>query len=118
MPAVDEDGNIFKFVDDSGLIIKTKKGLIVLSGCGHSGICNTIEYAKKITGENKILAAIGGFHLKEVDDCSLKTIDYMKANQVENVYLAHCVSDVVCDKFLTDLPMQTKVIKTGEVYIF
>ena len=39
------------------------RGLIVLSGCGHAGIVNTVRYAQKLTGEPKIAAIIGGFHL-------------------------------------------------------
>ena len=39
------------------------KGLVILTACGHSGIINTINYAKKVTRINKIYAVIGGFHL-------------------------------------------------------
>lgn len=58
------------------MVIKTGIGIIVISGCSHSGICNTVEYAKKITNDNRVLAVIGGFHLKEVDECTIKTIEY------------------------------------------
>lgn len=50
--------------DDQGLVINVKgKGLVVLSGCGHAGIINVINYAQEITGEQKVHAVIGGFHL-------------------------------------------------------
>jgi len=50
--------------DDSALVMHLQgKGLVVLSGCAHSGIINTIEYAIKITGIQKVHAVIGGFHL-------------------------------------------------------
>jgi 7,8-dihydropterin-6-yl-methyl-4-(beta-D-ribofuranosyl)aminobenzene 5'-phosphate synthase len=39
------------------------RGLVILTACGHSGIINTINYAKKITGINQIQAVVGGFHL-------------------------------------------------------
>jgi 7,8-dihydropterin-6-yl-methyl-4-(beta-D-ribofuranosyl)aminobenzene 5'-phosphate synthase len=39
------------------------KGLVILTGCGHAGVVNTINYAKKITRINKIHAVIRGFHL-------------------------------------------------------
>ena len=39
------------------------KGLVILTGCGHAGVVNTMNYAKKITGINRIYAIIGGFHL-------------------------------------------------------
>ena len=51
-------------IDDQSIVINLKdKGLIVISGCAHAGIINTLEYAKQITGVNKIHAVIGGFHL-------------------------------------------------------
>jgi len=43
------------------------KGLVVISGCAHSGIINTIRYAQRITGEERLYAVIGGFHLMDAD---------------------------------------------------
>ena len=39
------------------------RGLVVLSGCGHAGIVNTVRYAQKLTGHREVAAIIGGFHL-------------------------------------------------------
>ncbi len=117
LPAYDGNGNTYVHLDDSGLVIQTDKGLIVISGCAHSGICNTVEYAKKITCDNRILAVMGGFHLKNVHEQTLKTIEYMKQNKVQTVYLAHCTSDIVCEEFLKKMPKNTKIIKTGTEYI-
>jgi 7,8-dihydropterin-6-yl-methyl-4-(beta-D-ribofuranosyl)aminobenzene 5'-phosphate synthase len=50
--------------DDQGLVIHVKdRGLVVLSGCGHAGIINTVKHAQAITGVSKVHAVIGGFHL-------------------------------------------------------
>ena len=50
--------------DDQALVIRLRgKGLVIISGCSHAGIINTILYAMKITGEKKIHAVLGGFHL-------------------------------------------------------
>jgi 7,8-dihydropterin-6-yl-methyl-4-(beta-D-ribofuranosyl)aminobenzene 5'-phosphate synthase len=50
--------------DDQAIVVNVgDKGLVVLTGCGHAGVINTINYAKKVTGINKIHAVIGGFHL-------------------------------------------------------
>jgi 7,8-dihydropterin-6-yl-methyl-4-(beta-D-ribofuranosyl)aminobenzene 5'-phosphate synthase len=40
-----------------------ERGLLVLSGCGHAGIVNTLRYAQRLTGQQKLAAVIGGFHL-------------------------------------------------------
>ncbi|MDW0194494.1 MAG: MBL fold metallo-hydrolase, partial [Nitrososphaeraceae archaeon] len=54
--------------DDQALIMNVKnKGLIILTGCGHAGILNTIKFAKKVTGIKKIYCVIGGFHLSGQD---------------------------------------------------
>ncbi|NIA12243.1 MAG: MBL fold metallo-hydrolase, partial [Nitrospiraceae bacterium] len=52
------------FSDDISLYVKLDKGLLVLTGCAHSGIINIIEYGMKITGERKLYGIIGGMHLK------------------------------------------------------
>lgn len=98
-PSILENGEEDTVIDDSGLVIKSDKGLIIITGCGHSGICNTIEYAKEVVGEEKIYAVIGGFHLKEVDNQTQKTAEFMIKNKVENVFLGHCTSDIVIDYF-------------------
>jgi 7,8-dihydropterin-6-yl-methyl-4-(beta-D-ribofuranosyl)aminobenzene 5'-phosphate synthase len=116
LPMIDEKGNDYEHLDDSGLAIKTEKGLVIISGCAHSGICNTVEYAKKITGENNILAVVGGFHLKEVNENTIKTMEYMKNNDVKNIFLAHCTSDVVCNAFSECFPDSVKIIKVGLEY--
>lgn len=51
-------------VDDRAVVMNVKgKGLVVLSGCAHAGIINTLNYAKKIGGVDKVYAVLGGFHL-------------------------------------------------------
>lgn len=54
--------------DDQSLAVHLPgKGLIVISGCAHSGIINTIRYAQRITGVERLYAVIGGFHLMGAD---------------------------------------------------
>ena len=117
-PMVDEQGNEDITLDDSGCVIKTVDGIIVISGCAHSGICNTIEYAKKVTGIDKVLAVFGGFHLKVVDEMCRKTIDYLKDNDVKNIYMGHCTSNVVCEEFVNCIGDKVNIIKVGKEYSF
>ena len=50
--------------DDQAIIFRLKdKGLVVITGCAHAGVINTISYAKELTGEDRIYAVIGGMHL-------------------------------------------------------
>lgn len=85
-----ENGDEDFVIDDSGIVIKLDNEIIVISGCAHSGICNMIEYAKTITGINKIRAVIGGFHLKHNNIQTQETIKYLKKQEVKELYPSHC----------------------------
>lgn len=98
-PFLLSDGKPDFVPDDSAIAIKTDKGLLVISGCAHAGICNTISYAKKVCKEERVYAVLGGFHLKELDVITQKTIDYLKENKVEIVGPTHCTSFKVRDEF-------------------
>ena len=51
---------------------------MIITGCSHSGICNIVEYARKVTGEARVLDIIGGFHLLDPSEQQLQgTIDYL-----------------------------------------
>ncbi len=58
--------------EDMSLVINTGQGLVVVSGCGHAGIVNTLEYARSVVRNAPIHAAIGGFHLYQLDDEKLQ----------------------------------------------
>ncbi|MEM1483623.1 MBL fold metallo-hydrolase [Oscillospiraceae bacterium PP1C4] len=86
-------GDICDFVaDDSALVYKGGNGIYLITGCSHAGICNIIEYAKKVTGESRILGVLGGFHLFELDNQTEKTIQYLKQQEIPALYPCHCTS--------------------------
>lgn len=92
--------------DDSGIAIKTEEGLFIMTGCGHRGVCNTIERAKKVTGQNKVYGVFGGFHLRNLEkqkDIIDQTIEYLRVNNVKVLYLGHCVTDEVINYFEQNL---------------
>lgn len=93
-----ENGEEDFVLDDSAIAIKTNRGLIIVSGCSHSGICNIIEYAKEVCDENKVYGVLGGFHLfnKEVTD---KTIEYFKKQNIKQIYPMHCLNDYAFSEF-------------------
>jgi 7,8-dihydropterin-6-yl-methyl-4-(beta-D-ribofuranosyl)aminobenzene 5'-phosphate synthase len=79
-------------IDDSALAYQTLEGLVIISGCAHSGICNTIEYAKKVCGEERIVDVIGGFHLINPSPEKLKgTIRYLESLGLSAFHVCHCV---------------------------
>jgi arylsulfatase A-like enzyme/metal-dependent hydrolase (beta-lactamase superfamily II) len=77
--------------EDMSLVIDTDKGLVVLAGCGHAGIVNTLEYARRQVRETQVHAALGGFHLFEADAATLDwTAAKLRSFGVGNLLGAHC----------------------------
>jgi 7,8-dihydropterin-6-yl-methyl-4-(beta-D-ribofuranosyl)aminobenzene 5'-phosphate synthase len=79
------------FIDEQALIIQTPEGLVIVSGCAHRGILNTIHHARKITGEDTVHTVLGGTHLypKELSDVR-KTISELLNLGVQNIGVSHC----------------------------
>jgi 7,8-dihydropterin-6-yl-methyl-4-(beta-D-ribofuranosyl)aminobenzene 5'-phosphate synthase len=111
-----EDGSPDYVIDDSAVALILPEGLFVVTGCGHSGIVNTLEHAKKVTGINRLYGIMGGFHLKEINHQTKETIRYIKENKLKHVLPSHC----------TDLPalsafyeaFRIKQVKSGDIYEF
>ena len=77
--------------EDQSLVFDTDHGLVILSGCGHAGIVNTVDYARKIVRAAPVHAVVGGLHLFALDDERLGwTADQLKAAGLENLLGAHC----------------------------
>jgi 7,8-dihydropterin-6-yl-methyl-4-(beta-D-ribofuranosyl)aminobenzene 5'-phosphate synthase len=77
--------------EDQALVINTSYGVVVIAGCGHAGIVNTMEYARSIVNATKVHAVLGGFHLMSLTDDKIEwTGDKMRELGVGHVIGAHC----------------------------
>lgn len=85
-----EGGEEDHLVDDSGIVCVTEHGLVVVSGCAHSGICNLIEQAKRVTGIEQVEAVVGGFHIGASNERTIRTIEYLSDQNIHGVYPSHC----------------------------
>jgi 7,8-dihydropterin-6-yl-methyl-4-(beta-D-ribofuranosyl)aminobenzene 5'-phosphate synthase len=117
------EGDLFKPDDveeDQAIAINVKeKGLVVLSGCAHAGIVNTVNYAKKLSGVNRVYAVIGGFHLSEVKDEEIElTIAEMKACGTGMVVPSHCTGLRATCKFARRMPGEFVTGVVGTTYLF
>jgi 7,8-dihydropterin-6-yl-methyl-4-(beta-D-ribofuranosyl)aminobenzene 5'-phosphate synthase len=84
-----------ELLDDQALVINTEAGLVVILGCAHRGIINTLYHARKLTGTEKIHAVIGGSHLIGASEERLwQTVDALRSFNIQKLGLCHC----------TDLP--------------
>lgn len=106
--------------DDQSLVFNTAHGLVLLSGCGHSGIINTLQYARSIVRSAPVDAAIGGFHLFAASDQTLAwTASKLKEYQTARILGAHCtgIESVYRLRELLGLTRQTCLVGTiGAVY--
>jgi 7,8-dihydropterin-6-yl-methyl-4-(beta-D-ribofuranosyl)aminobenzene 5'-phosphate synthase len=85
-------------LDDSALVIDAAQGLIVILGCAHRGIINTLHHAQRITGKEKILAVLGGAHLLDATEAHLRfVIESLKKLELQIMALNHCTGlSVAC----------------------
>lgn len=80
------------FHDDQGIVAHLRgKGLVIIAGCAHAGIVNTVRHAQAITGEPRIHAIVGGFHLTGAPPAQVEaTIDELAAVAPSLIVPAHC----------------------------
>lgn len=112
----DERGKEDFIPDDTALVATIDNELVIVTGCSHSGICNITEYAKLVTGISDVKAILGGFHLKEKDELTEKTIEYFKKNQVAKMYPSHCTQLPALSAFHE--AFNTQQLKSGMVLEF
>lgn len=90
---VENQGQLSKdpLMDDQSLIFKRKEGLVIVLGCAHAGIINTLEHIIEKTGEKRILALIGGTHLGSVSkEQKEKSLAALRNYQIEKIGVSHC----------------------------
>ncbi len=97
-------------LDDQALIIDTGDGLVVILGCAHRGIINTLYHARQLTGREAIHTVIGGSHLVNASEERLwQTIAALRELDVRRLGLCHC----------TDLPAASLLAQEfGESFFF
>jgi len=79
--------------DDTAIVMNVRgRGLVIVSGCAHSGIVNTVTYARQVTGVETVHAVMGGFHLSgpDMEPIVEKTARGLKALNPAYVIPTHC----------------------------
>jgi len=79
--------------DDQALVAHVRgQGLVVITGCGHAGVINTIRYARKLTGIDQLYAVIGGFHLatSSLESVVWPTVEALAESAPDVIVPTHC----------------------------
>jgi 7,8-dihydropterin-6-yl-methyl-4-(beta-D-ribofuranosyl)aminobenzene 5'-phosphate synthase len=109
------------FEDDTAMVLHLKgKGLIVLSGCAHSGIINTVAHAQAVTGVEKVHAVMGGFHLSGPGKEALirQTVEAMAAIDPDYVIPTHCTGRNAVMAFEKAMPGKVLINMAGTRLVF
>ena len=90
---IDSEGNTVEDIipEDQSLFFDTENGIVLISGCGHAGLANTLDYVQKIIPGRPIYKIIGGFHLLKLSNDKLEwTAGKMREAGVKYFVGAHC----------------------------
>ena len=118
---MERDGKLDKdpISDDQALVINLKgTGLVVIGGCSHAGIINTILYARKMTGIEQIYAVLGGFHLSgaSFEPIIEETINEMKKIGPKVLVPMHCTGWKATHRFSEEFPASFILNSVGSLY--
>jgi 7,8-dihydropterin-6-yl-methyl-4-(beta-D-ribofuranosyl)aminobenzene 5'-phosphate synthase len=103
-------------LDDMSLWIETTDGLVVATGCCHSGIVNTLEHIISFTGERRITMLLGGFHLSTASAERMeRTIDALTGYDIRRLVPCHCTGNEAAGLFRRRLPFEVTGCHAGLV---
>ena len=109
----DQRGSVDEIEDDQSMWFETEDGLVVLVGCCHSGLSNTIDYIRKISGINKVKGVLGGMHLLQANEQRLsKTFEVMGGWNADFLIPCHCTGMASAKKMEAALGSHT--VKHGQ----
>jgi 7,8-dihydropterin-6-yl-methyl-4-(beta-D-ribofuranosyl)aminobenzene 5'-phosphate synthase len=108
------------FPGEQGLFFNIKgKGLVVLSGCAHRGIVNTVKQAQKVAGTDKVHTVMGGFHLISAKpEVIQNTVADIKAMKPDYVVPTHCTGFAAMSAFSREMPKEFIINTAATKYTF
>ena len=92
--------------DDMALVVDTGAGVVIVTGCGHAGLINIVEHARTLVGPQRVHALIGGVHLFNARDETLRwTAEKLRGFGIDNLLGAHCTGIETVFRLRGDLQM-------------
>lgn len=106
-------------LDDQSIFFESLDGLVIIMGCAHSGIINTIRYCQQLSKTNKIHAIIGGFHLLNAsNDRMQKTLEALKEINPTILAPAHCTGEKQTLELKKHFPHSFRTCHCGSQFTF
>ncbi len=107
--------------DDQAVIVNVKnEGLVIVTGCGHAGIINTLHYAKELTGEDRVYAVIGGMHLSGglFEPIIPRTVEELEKLRPKYAVPCHCSGLKAITEIARKMPDAFIQNSVGTSYVF
>lgn len=106
-----------KILDDQALVIRSSKGIVVISGCAHAGLINTLKHVQLLTGEKKIHAFFGGTHLNgAINERIKRTVEALDEFDLDIVGAGHCTGFEASVALYNELGSKFACIPVGSVF--
>jgi len=94
-------------LDDQALFIESSKGLVIVFGCAHAGVVNTLQWISNINRRKHFYAVMGGMHLLNADSKRIeRTITTFRKNDLQKIGPAHCTGGNAVERIRSALPEQ------------
>lgn len=117
---VDADGSQSDSIaDDMALWMRTGRGLVVVVGCSHAGLVNTLRHALKLSGEPRLHAVLGGFHLNQASEVRLaRTMAELQELGPDLIVPCHCTGDAAVERLRQSFGERVFPGSAGAVFRF
>ncbi|QEM68708.1 MBL fold metallo-hydrolase [Geobacter sp. FeAm09] len=101
-------------IDDQSLVLETGRGLVVVLGCCHAGVINTLEHIASTTGRRDVYALIGGTHLAFCGrEQAEKTVQAVKEWGIRKIAAGHCTGFAAAARLSREVPREFQVAQVG-----
>lgn len=106
-------------LDDQSLFFDTADGLVVLLGCAHAGVVNTLRYIRQVAAGRPVHAVLGGFHLLAADANRMsRTLEALAELNPGMIGAAHCTGPVAMARLRTAFPDRCCTCAVGSGFMF
>lgn len=106
-------------LDDQAIFFRVPEGVVVVLGCGHSGVINTLAYVSQLTGEPSIYAVVGGTHLMGASPARMqRTVEALRQYGVRKIMLSHCTGVQAYAELATAFPGRCRWPASGATIEF
>jgi len=106
-------------IDEQAMVLDCDSGIIVVVGCAHSGLVNTLAHVRRMMPAKPIEAVVGGFHLVNASETRIaRTIQELKALDVNRIVAGHCTGSKACTRFADAFDNAFSRLAPGRVFTF